>query len=541
MSSRLALYRKWRPLTFDEVYGQAHVTDALRAQVASGRVSHAYLFTGTRGTGKTTCAKILARAVCCEAPVNGNPCNECAACRSVLDESALDVSEIDAASNNSVDDVRALRDEVSFTPAALKKRVYIIDEVHMLSTSAFNALLKTLEEPPEHALFILATTELHKVPATILSRCQRFDFRRIPPEIIGARLRHIAEREGYTLDDDACALLARLADGSMRDGVSLLDRSLPEKGSVTYSQVTESLGVAPAETVAAIVLAVMDGDAARALAVFSEAYLEGRDVLSLFDELLSFLRDLYVLRATGREEYLVSAAAADPAQLRSMAARVSPEELAFFVTCVSDLLTRLTRTAIRRTDGEMCLMRMALRGGVRLADETVRPPAAASATTRSDKSVPDTQRCAAEKPPAESPPWDVPAPQPAAELSPIQREDIFSGNGADTRSEIPESMPRDGDRLREAFLSLAGSKVTAPVRTYLKTAEFSDKNGTLLIRVNDAVLNIVSKQSTLDTLQAAAQALSYTGVRVEKLTSEKPSGALDSLLENARQLGVQTN
>ena len=232
MEQHLALYRKWRPLTFDDVFGQEHVTTALRNQVAAGRTSHAYLFTGTRGTGKTSCAKILARAVCCENPVNGSPCNQCAACRSILEDSALDVSEIDAASNNGVDNIRDIREEAAFSPTALTKRVYIIDEVHMLSAGAFNALLKTLEEPPEHVLFILATTEIHKVPATILSRCQRYDFRRIPPEIIAARLNQIASEEGFTLSSPAATLLARLGDGSMRDAISLLDRSVSADGNI---------------------------------------------------------------------------------------------------------------------------------------------------------------------------------------------------------------------------------------------------------------------------------------------------------------------
>ena len=220
-----ALYRKWRPQTFADVIGQQHVTDTLRAQLQSGRLSHAYLFTGTRGTGKTTCAKILARAVNCEHPVNGDPCNECAACRGILDGSVLDVTEIDAASNNGVDNIRDLRDETRYTPAQVKKRVFIIDEVHMLSIGAFNALLKTLEEPPEHVLFILATTELHKVPATILSRCQRFDFRRIGAEDIARRLLDVAAGEGIELTEGAARLIARLADGAMRDALSMLDRA----------------------------------------------------------------------------------------------------------------------------------------------------------------------------------------------------------------------------------------------------------------------------------------------------------------------------
>ena len=228
-----ALYRKWRPQTFADVIGQQHITDTLRAQLQSGRLSHAYLFTGTRGTGKTTCAKILARAVNCEHPVNGDPCNECAACRGILDGSVLDVTEIDAASNNGVDNIRDLRDETRYTPAQVRKRVFIIDEVHMLSIGAFNALLKTLEEPPEHVLFILATTELHKVPATILSRCQRFDFRRIGAEDISRRLLDVAAGEGIALTEGAARLIARLADGAMRDALSMLD--LPKEDAERFA------------------------------------------------------------------------------------------------------------------------------------------------------------------------------------------------------------------------------------------------------------------------------------------------------------------
>ena len=219
-----ALYRKYRPQTFDDVVGQQGVTQTLKNQLQTGRLSHAYLFTGTRGTGKTTCAKILAKAVNCENPQDGNPCNRCAACRSIDAGACMDVLEIDAASNNGVDSVRALRDDAVYTPAEVKKRVYIIDEVHMLSLSAFNALLKIIEEPPEHLLFILATTELHKVPATILSRCQRFAFRRIVPEDIVGRLNYIAYQESIELEPDAAAFLARLADGGLRDAVSLLDQ-----------------------------------------------------------------------------------------------------------------------------------------------------------------------------------------------------------------------------------------------------------------------------------------------------------------------------
>ena len=237
-----ALYRKWRPRTFDDVVGQTHITDTLKRQVATGRLSHPYLFTGTRGTGKTTCAKILARAVNCEHPVDGNPCNTCDSCRGIENGSILDVLELDAASNNGVDQVRALRDEAVYTPAAVRKRVYIVDEVHMLSTAAFNALLKILEEPPAHLMFILATTELHKVPATIKSRCQQFSFQRILPGDIAQRLLYVAEREGIALTSEGAALLSRLADGGLRDALSLLDQCAGPAGPIGEQQVLDALG-----------------------------------------------------------------------------------------------------------------------------------------------------------------------------------------------------------------------------------------------------------------------------------------------------------
>ena len=237
-----ALYRKWRPKAFADVIGQEHITETLRRQVAEGRTSHAYLFTGTRGTGKTTCAKILAKAVNCEAPVDGDPCGKCPSCVGIDSGGFLDVLELDAASNNGVDQVRALRDEAVYSPANVRKRVYIVDEVHMLSTAAFNALLKILEEPPEHLMFILAPTELHKVPATIL--CQRFSFRRIRPEDVARRLRYVAEQEAIDLRSDGAEVLSRLADGALRDGLSLLDQCAAAGGIIDAAAVLDVLGLA---------------------------------------------------------------------------------------------------------------------------------------------------------------------------------------------------------------------------------------------------------------------------------------------------------
>ena len=293
-----ALYRKYRPQTFSDVVGQRSVTETLRAQITGGKLSHAYLFTGTRGTGKTSCAKILAKAVNCENPQDGNPCNHCAACRAIDSGSCMDVQEIDAASNNGVDSVRILRDDAIYTPGEVKMRVYIIDEVHMLSTAAFNALLKIIEEPPAHLLFILATTELHKVPATILSRCQRFSFRRLMQEDIASRINYVAYQEHIEIEPDAVQLLARLADGALRDGLSLLDQcASAATGSVTAELVDSTLGLAGERKAAEIFAAVADKNASRALELFSGLYASGKDVAAMTDELCSLSRDLLMLKS----------------------------------------------------------------------------------------------------------------------------------------------------------------------------------------------------------------------------------------------------
>ena len=298
-----ALYRKWRPRTFDDVVGQAHITETLKHQVSTDRLSHAYLFIGTRGTGKTTCAKILAKAVNCEHPVNGNPCNTCRICRGIDDGSILDVVEMDAASNNGVDNVRQLRDEAIFSPASAKKRVYIIDEVHMLSASAFNALLKILEEPPEHLMFILATTELNKVPATILSRCQRHSFKRLDSASVVNRLCFVAQQEHIDLSPEAAELIAGLSEGGMRDALSMLDQCSGRER-IDTETVYSALGLAGNRETARLLTAIAQHDSADAIARFEALWQGGKDPATLLGELSGLMRDL-LMRAVapkgGRE------------------------------------------------------------------------------------------------------------------------------------------------------------------------------------------------------------------------------------------------
>ncbi len=353
-----ALYRKWRPKTFSDVIGQSHITDTLRRQVAEGRTSHAYLFTGTRGTGKTTCAKILAKAVNCEHPADGDPCGCCEACRGIESGSFLDVLELDAASNNGVDQVRALRDEAIYSPANVRKRVYIVDEVHMLSTPAFNALLKILEEPPEHLMFILATTELHKVPATILSRCQRFSFKRIAPADVAARLSYVARQEGIPLTADGAELLSRLADGALRDGLSLLDQCAAAGGTVDSSAVLEVLGLAGNLQTARLMESVLGRDAQAALLQLDQLYKGGKDVGAVLGELSTLTRDLLLRRTAPKGADALLSGGYDDAALDRLGKGVSGSRLLYLATTLQAALAQLPLSANRRTDAELCLLRL---------------------------------------------------------------------------------------------------------------------------------------------------------------------------------------
>lgn len=352
-----ALYRKYRPKTFDDVVGQEHITETLKKQVETGRLSHAYLFIGTRGTGKTTCAKILAKAVNCEHPVNGNPCNRCAACRGIDDGSILDVVELDAASNNGVDNVRALRDEAVFSPASVRKRVYIVDEVHMLSNSAFNALLKILEEPPEHLMFILATTELHKVPATILSRCQRHSFKRIPVDTITARLNFVAQQEHLDLQPDAAALLARMADGGMRDALTLLDQCCGNE-CISTDAVISAIGLAGNLRTAQLLRSVAAGDTAGALEQFRDLWQDGKDPSALLDELSMLQRDLLMQAVAPRGGRELLSGAYDPVTLDELSGAFSSAQLLANLQSIQQTLGAMASQPNPRIAAELCLIRL---------------------------------------------------------------------------------------------------------------------------------------------------------------------------------------
>ena len=357
MADYVALYRKWRPHVFADVIGQEHITKVLCSEVMHGSVSHAYLFCGSRGTGKTTCAKILAKAVNCENPQNGDPCGVCRTCRAF--DSSYDIIEMDAASNNGVDDIRDLREKVAFMPIEMKKRVYIIDEVHMLSNGAFNALLKTLEEPPSHIMFILATTELNKIPATILSRCKRFDFHRISPEDMLPRLRYISDEESIGITDDALRLIAFLATGAMRDALSMLELFVGKTG-IDREKASEALGVVGNAPILALLEAVAANDTARALSLLEELYTASKDMGVLCSELAEMFRHLLVVKyASDSVSKLVDAEPDVIAALRNCEDSFTKERLLYSLEITEQTQNKLARSGLsRRTLAELMLMRL---------------------------------------------------------------------------------------------------------------------------------------------------------------------------------------
>lgn len=365
-----ALYRKYRPKNFDEVVGQEHITATLKQEIASGRIGHAYLFTGSRGTGKTSCSKIIAKAVNCPNQQDGNPCGVCEICKGIDDGSVLDVTEIDAASNNGVDNIRQLREEANFTPAQVSYRVYIIDETHMLSVGAFNALLKIMEEPPEHVIFILATTEVHKIPATILSRCQRFDFRRISPSVIAARVRWVCEQEGIQIDPEAADLIASLAEGGMRDALSLLDvcRSNARSGEqdssasraekITLEHVRQSAGLAVSDSLFAVADAVLRRDVPAVLQEIDRMFENSIDFEKMCVQLIAHYRGLMMAKAVKNPQEFVSGLPQDAQRLSAQAAGYPMGQILYSLTVLQDALSRMGRTAQTRVELEMAAIKL---------------------------------------------------------------------------------------------------------------------------------------------------------------------------------------
>lgn len=353
------LYRKWRPQTFDDVSGQEHITTTLKNEIVAGRLNHAYLFTGSRGTGKTSCAKILAKAVNCLDVHGGNPCGKCEVCRGIDDGSILDVVEMDAASNRNIDDIRQIIDEVQFKPAKCKYRVYIIDEVHMLTTQAFNALLKTLEEPPEHVVFILATTEVHKLPQTILSRCQKFEFHRIPPRAIADRLLFVARQEEVTLSDSAAMLIASVADGALRDGLSLLDRCIAIGSDIDEDVVRNAAGLARKTYLYELVNCVINKNTAKSLEIIDRLYGESKDMARLCDELVAHFRALMLIKSVRNPRDILVMSEDEFEEAQTQSDYLSLADIVYYMDVLSRAYQRMGKGTGDRTELEMAMIKLA--------------------------------------------------------------------------------------------------------------------------------------------------------------------------------------
>lgn len=557
------LYRKWRPRVFSDVVGQPQVTETLKNELKTGRISHAYLFTGSRGTGKTTCAKILAKAVNCLNLKDGDPCGECEICRGISDGTVMDIVEIDAASNNGVDNIRALREEANFTPAAAKYRVYIIDEVHMLSVGAFNALLKTLEEPPAHVIFILATTEVHKLPATILSRCQRFDFRRIPAEDISKRLQYVTEQEGGSLDPEAGMLLARLADGALRDALSLLDQCLGRSRKITVQVVNETAGLAGREHLFALADAVQNGDSSSALQTIDELYRGGKDMARLCEEFSSHLRGMMLIKTMKNARSILAVTEEEWNAMQEQALKMPLPTLLHGLNVLQETLDKMYRGGDRRIEMEMAMVRLTspelddskssiLRRLDHLEKGTPRRKAVENTQPAADSTLPISQQASNE---AEKEPISAPA---------VSSPSIPEVSGASSsvtekpqKQEIPTAVKtpeKDSEGLFKNVQPFSEwPEVLEALKTYSRTIAAAFNGSTaylsggyvLIDAKNEMAFKLLRESSQRDHMREAIQNITGKVYRLgpyrpeggtEKAKSEDP---LIALAQKAQNAGIQ--
>ena len=518
------LYRKYRPSSFADVWGQPQVTELLRRQIMSDRLAHAYLFTGSRGIGKTTCAKILAKAVNCLNPKDGDPCNRCEVCRGIDEETIHEVVEMDAASNNGVGDVRDLQERLMFPPTQAKYRVYIIDEVHMLSPSAFNALLKTLEEPPDNVIFILATTEVHQIPATILSRCQRMDFRRITAEDISGRLQEIISNEGGELDEDAALLIGRIADGGMRDAISLLDQCLVRDSCVTEDTVRDAAGLADPEYILKISGAIRERDAAGVLALVDELHHMSKDMQRLCSELIGHYRSLMIINSVRHPEQIIVATTDQLARLREDAARYPIQAVMSILDTLQLALERMGKGVDRRTELELALLRICRRGAEEEKD------ASAARLEAAEKRLAALERTVSEGIPA-APSRVIPQPRKEPALSPAQQQRIRElSDRAQPFDEWTGIMADLEKRNSMLFSMLNGSRAYVADNILLIDATQTARD--LLRRdyarstIKDAMNAVLGREYSLGPYQPS-----------DRMQEEKRTPA-QSLLDAARQAGV---
>lgn len=541
------LYRKYRPRVFADVVGQPQVTVTLKNELMRGRISHAYLFTGSRGTGKTTCAKILARAVNCLRPVDGDPCGECEICRGLEDGSLLDVMEIDAASNNGVENVRAIIEETSFTPARAKYRVYIIDEVHMLSPAAFNALLKTLEEPPAHVVFILATTEVHKLLPTILSRCQRFDFHRIDPELMAARLEQVSGLEGAQLDQEAALLIARTADGALRDALSLLDQCLGRGTHITLETVYETAGLAARDYLGQLARAVAERDPAAALGVIDRLYRESKDLSRLCAELAEYFRGLLLYKTMKDPGPLLQVSPAEREELSGLSGAMSLATVLHCLDALEEALNKM-RLGNQRTQLEIALVRLcspqldttpeSLLRRIEALESGTQPPRESAERPEPHRDSDFDLPPAPEPPPSAEPapePAPIPKAAPAPKAPPAPNPRPAADPGVE---ELMENAKRFGawpDILQQLS---AGSKSVAMA---FEGSSAYISGDYMLIDAPEIAFDLLKKSDQRTRLR---EAISRVTGRAYKLGPYKRAGEgaktdpMDELLRRAREAGI---
>ena len=508
-----ALYRKYRPATFEDVCGHQHITAVLQGQVNDEKTSHAYLFCGARGTGKTSCAKILAKAVNCLSPVNGSPCNCCDACQAIDKGTTLDVVEMDAASNNSVENIRKLCDDVQYLPTEVKKRVYIVDEVHMLSISAFNALLKTLEEPPAHVLFILATTDVNKVPATIVSRCQRFDFRRIPSQVIVDRLMQVAGKENMDLTREAARILAKISDGGMRDALSLLEACTMVQGTIDAPTVTRILGLSDRELILDLIEAVCKKNPARATHLVDELYQKNGDFKDVISEILKLYRDLLVLKFVPTPDSFVDCYQEEAQRLSEVASTLTKDELLYHV----ELLENLYADYDRIHSGKKATVEIAF---MRLCFPELSQSAAALAARISQLEAKLAQGAPIPRESLPEAQTQTQRPDPVAEPS----EDVAPAPVRPAQAK-PQSTPTAAEPPYVEDLRIRMQEENL-IRPYLKQVQFVQKGSTLYVLTSDfikGVLQSIGCDAIIKRHVASLDSSVQSVVISEKIQQNTPS------------------
>ena len=539
------LYRKYRPKVFSDVVGQEHITSTLSKEIETGKISHAYLFTGSRGTGKTTCAKILSKAVNCLNPIDGNPCNECEICKGLDSGAILDVVEIDAASNNGVENIRDIRDEINFTPASCKYRVYIIDEVHMLSIGAFNALLKTLEEPPAHVKFILATTEVHKLPVTIVSRCQRFDFKRVSSEAMKQRMSYIADCEGFTADDEALSLIARISDGGMRDALSLLDQCTGHGKHITADIVCDVAGMTGKDHLFAIGDAVAQTNAGKALETINDLHANSCDMERLCSDLINHFRNLMIVKTVRSASDILVCTAEELEQYKAQSGKFTLENILYCISLLQDSMANIKRGVNRRIEMEMAIIKLAtpnlasdneallrrisdLEIKIKTGAIAVAAPTAKPQETPAETPAPTVAPTATAAPTPDEYPAETPKSEPLQEESADGEMPI---DWAEVLSELTKTnMPLWGV-LTGSSAIIRGDYVL--IKSDNPTLSAFIKTGGNARDVKEAVLRVTGKRYRLGL---------YSGAPSPKMAAQQPAHTpkdpLENLISRAKDMGI---